>query len=117
MAATLADARAALVAQRYRKAVTLFRAAQKERPDDPSIRAGLGIALVMSDQGYREAVPYLQDAVKDDPENASAWMALGVALYNLGREKDAKAPFQEYLKLKPNGPEARDVRETLKTIP
>jgi CheY-like chemotaxis protein/TolA-binding protein len=115
--ATLADARAALVAHQYRRAVALFRTAQKERPDDPRIRAGLGIALVMSDQGYKEAVPYLKDAVKDDPENASAWMALGVALYNLGREREAKVPFQEFLKLKPNAPEARDVRETLKMIP
>lgn len=115
-ATALAKARAELVKGRYRSAVKLFREADKLQPADLEIRAGLGISLVMSDQGYKEAVPYLQDAVKDDPNNASAWLALGLAYFNLGKEKDAKAPFEEFLKLKPNGPEARDVRDTLKMI-
>lgn len=109
-------ARAELVKGRYRSAVKLFREASKLKPDDKEIRTGLGISLVMSDQGYKEAVPYLEDAVKDDATNASAWLALGLAYYNLGREKDAKASFEEFLKLKPNAPEARDVRDTLKMI-
>jgi CheY-like chemotaxis protein len=114
--ATLAKARAQLVAGNYRGAVKLFREAHKLNPADREIRAGLGISLVMTDQGYKEALPYLQDAVEDDPNNPSAWLALGLAYYNLGRPKDARGAFEQFLKLKPDGPEARDVRDTLKLI-
>jgi Flp pilus assembly protein TadD len=43
-------------------------------------------------------------------------LCLGVAYQNLGRPKDAKAPYQEYLKLEPNGQQASDVRSALKSI-
>lgn len=111
------DAKAALVAQKYRKAVQLYRDAIKLQPEDPSLRSGLGIALVMSDMGYKEAIPYLKDAVKDDPTSHQAWLALGIAFQNLGRDAEAKAPYREFLKLKPRGAQADEVRAALQAIP
>ena len=115
--AKLAEANAALVAQKYRKAVGLFREAAKARPDDIGVKTGLGISLVMSDMGYREAVPYLRDGVKADAKNASAWLALGIALQNLGKDAEAKGPYKEFLKLKPTGAQADEVRQALQMIP
>lgn len=111
------DAKAALVAQKYRKAVQLYRDAIKLQPDDSSLRSGLGIALVMSDLGYKEAIPYLKDAVKEDPSSHQAWLALGIAFQNLGRDSEAKGPYKEFLKLRPRGAQADEVRAALQAIP
>jgi hypothetical protein len=111
------DANAAVVGQKYRKAVQLCREALKLAPDNASLRSSLGIALVMSDMGYKEAIPYLKDTVKDDATNAQAWLALGIAFQNLGRDGEAKAPYREFLKLKPRGAQADEVRAALQAIP
>ncbi|MDP3157629.1 MAG: response regulator [Archangium sp.] len=117
LARLVEDAKAALVGQKYRKAVQLYREALKLSPDESQLRAGLGIALVMSDMGYKEAIPYLKDAVKDDATNAQAWLALGIAFQNLGRDAEAKTPYREFLKLKPRGSQADEVRAALAGIP
>jgi CheY-like chemotaxis protein len=115
------DAKAALVSEKYRKAVGLYREATKLNPDDVAVRTGLGIALVMSETStnanFKEAIPYLRDGVKADPTNARAWLALGLALQNLGRDVEAKAPYREFLKLKPKGSQADEVRAALQGIP
>jgi hypothetical protein len=113
----LEDARAALVQQRYRTAIVLFRKASRLKPEDSRPRTGLGVALVMSDADYQEAIPYLKQGVADEPSNASAWLALGIAYQNLGRDAEAKPPYQEFLKLKPSGSQADEVRQALKFLP
>ncbi len=113
----VADARAALVSSKFRKAAQLYREALKLQPDDTSLKTGLGISLVMSDSSFKEAVPYLKDGVKEDPKNAQAWLALGIAQQNLGRDSEAKQPYREYLKLKPSGSQADEVRAALQAIP
>jgi CheY-like chemotaxis protein len=111
------DAKAALVAQKFRSAVKLYREAIKLQPEEPSLKYGLGVALVMSDMGYKEAIPYLKDAVKDDATNAPAWLALGIAYQNLGQDAAAKQPYREFLKLRPKGAQADEVRAALQAIP
>jgi Flp pilus assembly protein TadD len=71
----------------------------------------------MSDMGYKEAIPYLKDAVKDDSTNAPAWLALGIAYQNLGQDTAAKQPYREFLKLRPKGAQADEVRAALQAIP
>jgi hypothetical protein len=112
----LNDARAALVARRYRDGITLFRKVLKTTPESLEARTGLGISLVMADVGYAEAVPYLRAAVKADPKNALAWLALGIAADNLGRNADAKDAWQTYLTLVPTGLKANEVREALRLM-
>lgn len=111
------DAKAALVASKFRQAAKLYRDAQQRSPDDVSIKTGLGISLVMSDSSFKEAIGYLRDGVKEDPKNAQAWLALGIALQNLGRDAEAKQPYKEFLKLRPSGSQADEVRAALKAIP
>ncbi len=113
----LSDAKAAAVAQRWSPAVRLYRNALKQRPDSMEARSGLGIALVLSETGFREAIPYLKAATAADASNAQAWLTLGIALQNLDRKTEAKNPYQQYLRLMPNGPQAGEVREALKAIP
>jgi cobalamin-dependent methionine synthase I len=98
-------------------ASSLFRDAQKLAPDDVSVKTGLGISLVMSDASFKEAIGYLKDGVQADPKNSQAWLALGIAYQNLGRDAEAKQPYKEFLKLRPSGSQADEVRAALKAIP
>jgi eukaryotic-like serine/threonine-protein kinase len=69
--------------------------------------------MVLSDTGYREAVPLLKESVAVDATNAQAWLALGMAFQNMGKNAEAKAPYQQYLKLKPTGVMSEEVRAAL----
>jgi len=113
---TLEDAKAALAQHRFRGAVALYRKVAKARPPTPAVLTGLGIALVRSESetGYREAIGYLTEGLKDEPRNAQAWLALGIAYQNLGQAEASKGPYQEYLKLRPNGAQSDEIRNALR---
>lgn len=111
------QAEAAFQSERYRQAVPLLRKAALVNPGELALKTHLGVALVMSDLGYREAIPLLTEGVKANPLDARAWLALGIAYQNIGRDKEAKAPYTEYLKLMPTGSQANEVRAILKAIP
>jgi Flp pilus assembly protein TadD len=113
----LEDGKAAIVAEKWGKAVGLYRKAVKDRPTDVAARTGLGISLVFSETGFKEAIPHLKEATKADAGNARAWLALGIALQNLGRDAEAKAPYRKFLELSPKGPQADEVRMALQAIP
>ena len=109
----MAEARTAILGKRWGSAVKKFKQALELSPDSREAKTGLGISLVMSETGYTQAVSLLKDAVKTDPQNAQAWLALGLAFQNSGHEGDAKAPYTQYLRLKPTGATADEVRSTL----
>ena len=113
----LEDGKAAIVAEKWGKAVGLYRKAVKDRPTDVPARTGLGISLVFSETGFKEAIPHLKESTKADPTNARAWLALGIALQNLGRDGEAKAPYRKFLELNPKGSQAEEVRQALQAIP
>jgi Flp pilus assembly protein TadD len=71
----------------------------------------------MSDADSGEAIPYLVKGVAEEKTNASAWLALGIAYQNVGRDAEAKGPYREFLKLRPQGAQADEVRQALKFIP
>lgn len=111
------DGKAAIVGEKWGKAVGLYRKAVKDRPTDVAARTGLGISLVFSETGFKEAIPHLKESTKADPANARAWLALGIALQNLGRDGEAKAPYRKFLELNPKGSQAEEVRQALQAIP
>jgi CheY-like chemotaxis protein len=115
-AALIAEAKEAIVKEQFAKAHRLYKKALEQFPDDEAVKSGYGITMVLSDGNYQEAIGYLKNSLARDATNARAWLCLGVAYQNLGRPKDAKAPYQEYLKLEPNGQQASDVRSALKSI-
>jgi DNA-binding response OmpR family regulator len=117
--AAIEEAQRAIQAERFKSAVVHFRKALKHQPESGEAMAGLGIALVSSDPntaGYREAVQLLSEAVKLQPENARAWLSLGIAYQVLGRDKQAVAPYRQYLALEPSGKFAGEVRSALKQM-
>jgi len=68
------------------------------------------------EQNQQAAVPLLKDGVRDDPANAQAWLALGMAYQNIGQDRAAKQPYQEYLKLKPKGATSDEIRAALEAM-
>ena len=107
------EAKVAIQKSKWKGAIEGYRQALELKPDAKVAKTGLGIALVMSETGFKEAVPLLQDGVKTERANAQAWLALGMAFQNLGNDREAKGPYQKYLKLKPNGAMADEVRAAL----
>jgi tetratricopeptide (TPR) repeat protein len=77
---------------------------------------------IMWNSGNIEAARVeFEKAVKADPKHAKAQYYLGLSTYNLsstGKTKliDAKAPFEAYLKLEPNGEFAETAKALLSTI-
>jgi Flp pilus assembly protein TadD len=53
-------------------------------------------------------------AVKPD---ATAYYYRGLARYQLKKTQDAKSDFQKALEMDPNGPDAKDIKDILKTMP
>ncbi|MBL8952231.1 MAG: response regulator [Myxococcaceae bacterium] len=114
--ALLSEAKVAVQRQRWGKATDAYRKALKLNPESGEAKTGLGISLVMGETNFKEAVPLLKDSVRDDPANAQAWLALGMAYQNLGQDKSAKQPYLEYLKLKPKGSTADEIRMALEQM-
>jgi tetratricopeptide (TPR) repeat protein len=63
-----------------------------------------------------EAAVQFEKATKLDPKMADAFYWLGMSRVNQGKLPEAKAPFQEYLKLAPTGQYADQVKAMLDVI-
>ncbi len=109
----IADAKSAIQKERWGVALRAYKQALVLDPQSHEAKTGLGISMVLSDTGYRDAVPLLKESVAIDGSNASAWLALGMAFQNMGRNNEARAPYRRYLKLKPTGTMADEVRAAL----
>jgi len=109
----ITDAKKAIARERWGTALKAYKQALALQPDSHEAKTGVGIAMVLSDTNYREAVPLLKESVATDGTNAQAWLALGMALQNMNRLNEAKGPYQQYLKLKPTGTMADEVRAAL----
>jgi CheY-like chemotaxis protein len=78
----------------------------------PAGFVGLGRALYDSNQ-TAEAIRVLEAAQKLDASYAPAWLLLGEIHQGEGRVAPARAAYQRFLQLQPNGEQARAVREIL----
>ncbi len=118
-ARSMSQAQRAIQGERFKTASLHFRKALEIKSDSVEAKAGLGVALVMSNPnnaGYREAVKLLAEAVKVDGKNPRAWLSLGMAYQMLGKDNQAVGPYRQYLALEPSGPFAADVRSALKQL-
>ena len=88
----------------YRKAL-LFR-------ETSEALAGLGRALFDASQPG-PALDALKRAVQIDPNNAEAWVTLGEVYLLDDRTREARAAYERYLELRPDGRFAADVRAVL----
>jgi Flp pilus assembly protein TadD len=88
----------------YRKAL-LFK-------ETSEAQAGLGRALFDASQPG-PALDALKRAVQLDPNNAEAWVTLGEVYLLDDRTREARAAYERYLELRPDGRFAADVRAVL----
>ncbi len=76
------------------------------------------LALVMMDQGLEaEATGQLKSLIEKAPRHAEAHLALGLLYKKYPAKRDlARKELNAYLKLDPNGPSAREIRNWLKYL-
>ena len=64
-----------------------------------------------------DAAAWARKAIGADPKLANAFVLLGGAEQQLGHTAEARAAYDRYLELAPNGEHAQDVRALLPTLP
>jgi Tfp pilus assembly protein PilF len=79
---------------------------------DPAIFVNVGI-LFLNKNDPAQAVAYLGKAIELDPNQPDPYYYRGLSLMQQKKNADAKADFQKYLQIAPNGPEAKEIRQDL----
>lgn len=82
---------------------------------DPGVFTNIGI-LLLNKKKPEDAWTYFDQAVKLAPGDADGYYYRGLAGYQAKKKAEAKADFQKYLELAPQGENAADVKEYLKTL-
>ena len=85
------------------------------RITDPALYMNAGI-LLYNKKKLTEAEAAFDKALAVKPD-ATAHYYRGLTRYQQKRAKEAKADFQKALELDPNGPDAKDIKDLLKSIP
>lgn len=65
---------------------------------------------------FPEAQANFEAAIKADPNHAEAHFMLGKVFINLGKLKESAEEFQTYLKLAPNGPNAKEAQTNYEAL-
>lgn len=118
----VADAEvAALLAKGYlevgnRKSVPLIERAYLIRPEDPFILDAYGWILLQANRDTSNSIPALEKAIRRAPAIALYRYHLGMAYLAKGRREDAKAAFEQALRLDPDFSEASDAKRQLSAI-
>ncbi len=92
-----------------------MRAALELRPDYPEALRSLSDLLVHG-ESPGDAVPFLRTLVSLDPFDAPARFDLGYAAWEAGEEAEAVEQWRAFLELRPDDPQAADVREWLRGV-
>ncbi len=84
-------------------------------PDDPAtlFNQAAGFLNKMDDESAR---PYLEQCLAADPEFANCLFEYGMVLLRAGDLEGAKAQFEKYLVVAPDGPDAATAAETIKYL-
>ena len=82
---------------------------------DAGVYANLGI-LFMNKSRPADAVTYLTKAITLDPADADLLYYRGLAYMQEKKNAEAKADLNKYLTMKPDGPEAKEIREILQAL-
>lgn len=82
---------------------------------DSSIYVNVGI-LLMNKKELAQAATYFGKAIELDATQAEPYYYRGLALLGTKKSAEAKADFKKYLELKPDGLEAKEVKEILQTL-
>lgn len=82
---------------------------------DPGVFVNLGI-LLLNKKKPEDAWGYFDQAVKLAPSDADSYFYRGLAALQLKHKAEAKADLQKYLELAPQGSQAADAKELLKSM-
>jgi arylsulfatase A-like enzyme len=96
-------------------AETELRAAVELDPDDAGVLRSLAGLLVQGDSPS-DALPWLRRLVALDSTDAPARFDLGYAAWEAGELEEASAHWRAFLRLRPDDPQAEDVRTWLRDI-
>lgn len=112
--ARLASGELALSKQDFALAADLFRAAEKDYPDDPEIQFGLARSLASSHPG--QAAAALTKTLDANPRHAGAWLLKIERLIDGEMYEDAERLLEDFSKLNPRRPELWAFRAILATL-
>jgi len=96
----------------YRKALKIFKQAYKRNPKLPGLAYRLG-RTYQDLEKRSQAVKYYLKAVKQDPKDPMPHYYLGYVYKSYGNNKKAIAEFRMYLQLRPDAPDADEIREEM----
>lgn len=106
-------------AERYHEALTHFRLAKRERPEDSAPLEQMGVVyqrIGVTD----EAIKVYREALERNPNSAGAHYGLGFLLLERGREEEAERHLEAFLDGAPSDREAarhvRHAREKLEEL-
>jgi cytochrome c-type biogenesis protein CcmH/NrfG len=108
----------AATASRQGKALVAARAygnALKLKPGDVKAQLGLGWAYIDLAK-HEDAQKQFQRVATKDDKNPAALMGLGEALRAQGKTEGAKAAFQKYLEVAPNGADAEAAKNAIRAL-
>lgn len=88
----------------------------QEKITDPQPYLNVGI-LLMNRKKPAEAVAAFDRVVAMKPDLADGYYYRGLCRLQLKQNADAKADLRKALELSPDGPDAKDIRDLLKTLP
>lgn len=110
-------------------------------PDTPQVQYNLGVLYAEANQ-WTSAIDHLKEATRLNPQFDNAWYTLGYAYSALGDSiaatfktqptsqgesgdlkltpaqcyQDSLAAYQQYLKISPNGPQAKSAKERVASL-
>ena len=88
--------------------------AEKITDAQPYLNIGI---LYINKKKPAEAEPAFDKAIAIEPGMAEAYYYRGLARMQLKKNAEAKADFRKALELAPEGPDAKDIRDLLKSMP
>jgi predicted aspartyl protease/Flp pilus assembly protein TadD len=100
------DAEAAFLRSDYDQAVVLYQAQLEQKPNDPTLTAGLA-EVFLRQQKVAEADDLVEKALKQNPQSAILMTALGEVQYRTGTPWLAVATVDASTKLDPCNPQTR----------
>lgn len=92
---------------RASESMTVYREAQKLKPDDPMLQNNLGYLLLEKGGDLNEAAKLIEASLQQNPKDPSTLDSWGCVLLKQGKTKEAEAVIRKAVDLRPYNPDIR----------